>query len=244
MGKKDKGEGEEELEEILKSYPQVEARYEISVASIFATARIEKGNIAKIELIYKDEVLEKETRTSDLNKEQRFEVEKYGTGWYKVRATSDKGKVGIAVVKATNISDALKIPNVTYIPEKADGENGWYKGEKVEVKIETDSPLAKEIHYTLSGAETEGEKIVQGTNASFEITKSGITEMRIWAEDGRGYQSKEAKETIKLDNVEPEISKLELTGTKGETDKNEKTWITSNRRNRSKSKRSRRKSEK
>ena len=182
-----------------------------------------------MELIYKGEVLEKETRTSGLEKEQRFEIEKYGTGWYKVRATADNGKTKIAWVKAINLSEALTIPIVTYEPEKPNGENGWYKGEKVEVKIETNSPSAKEIHYTLTGANAEtGEKVVQGKTASFDITKSGITEIRIWAEDGRGYQSKEVARTIKLDNINPEISELKLEGTKGETDKNKKTWITSN----------------
>jgi len=139
-------------------------------------------------------------------------------------------------VRVSNISDALRVPVITFVPEKADGENGWYKSDKVEVKIETDSPSAKEIHYTLSGAHTEGEKTIQGTSTRFEITNSGITTMVIWAEDGKGYGSKEIIKEIKLDNIKPEISELKLTGTKGETDKNGKKWIISNRRDTSNSK--------
>ncbi len=139
-------------------------------------------------------------------------------------------------MRVSNISDALRVPVITFVPEKADGENGWYKSDKVEVKIETDSPSAKEIHYTLSGAHTEGEKTIQGTSTRFEITNSGITTMVIWAEDGKGYGSKEIIKEIKLDNIKPEISELKLTGTKGETDKNGKKWIISNRRDTSNSK--------
>ena len=139
-------------------------------------------------------------------------------------------------MRVSNISDALRVPVITFVPEKADGENGWYKSDKVEVKIETDSPSAKEIHYTLSGAHTEGEKTIQGTSTRFEITNSGITTMVIWAEDGKGYGSKEIIKEIKLDNIKPEISELKLTGTKGEPDKNGKKWIISNRRDTSNSK--------
>lgn len=217
------------------AYPNVTARYEKSIASVISNVSIEKGSIAKVELIYKDEI--KETRTNDLNKELRFDVSKIGTGWYKVKATSSEGKVRYAWAKATNITDALKIPVVTFVPAEPDGDNGWYKTKgKVEVKIETDSPSAKEIHYTLSGAHTEGEKTVQGTSTSFDITTSGETTMKIWAEDGKGYQSKEITKEIKLDNIEPEISELKVTATKGKTDSNKKTWITSNRRNKSNSK--------
>ena len=94
MGKEEKGEagGEEGLDKILESYPKIEGRYEKSIASVLATASIAKGKIAKIELIYKGEVIEKETRTSNLEKEQRFEIKEYGTGWYKVRATADNRK--------------------------------------------------------------------------------------------------------------------------------------------------------
>jgi len=127
-----------------------------------------------------------------------------------------------------NLSDALKVPEVTFVPASPDGDNGWYKTAKVTVKIETDSPSAKEIHYTLAGAHTEGEKIVQGKTATFDITKSGTTTMVIWAEDGKGYQSKEITKEIKLDNVKPEITELKLTGTKGKTDSSGKTWIISN----------------
>jgi len=179
-----------------------------------------------------------------LDSELRFDVSKIGTGWYKIKATSDKGKVGIGWARARNLSDALKVPEVTFVPAEPDGENGWYKTEgKVVVKIETDSPSAKEIHYTLSGAHTEGEKRVEGTSATFDITSSGTTSMVIWAEDGRGYQSKEITKEIKLDNVKPEITDLKLTATRGKTDSRGKTWIISNRRNKSRSKRSRRKPE-
>ena len=52
-----------------------------------------------------------------------------------IKATSDKGKVGIGWARARNLSDALKVPEVTFVPAEPDGENGWYKTEgKVVVK--------------------------------------------------------------------------------------------------------------
>ena len=41
-----------------------------------------------MELIYKGQVLEKETRTERLTEEQDFYVKDYGIGWYKVKVTS------------------------------------------------------------------------------------------------------------------------------------------------------------
>ena len=201
MGKvdeKENGIGESGLDKVIASYPKIEVRYEQNTESILGKASIEEGEIVKIELIYKGKVLEKETRTVDLDKEQKFEVKEYGTGWYKVRATSDKGKTKIATVKATKISGVLKKPEVTFEPDKPDGENEWYKTEgKVVIKVETDSPSAKEIHYTLSGANAEGEKIINGTKGSFEISNSGITSMVIWTENGNGHQSKEVIKNLR-----------------------------------------------
>ena len=99
-------------------FPKVNARYEKSIASVLAKASIEKGEIVKVELIYKEEV--KETKTSGLESELRFDVSKIGTGWYKIKATSDKGKVGIGWARARNLSDALKVPEVTFVPAEPD----------------------------------------------------------------------------------------------------------------------------
>lgn len=46
-----------------------------------------------MELIYKGETLEKETKTTGLTEEQTFYVKDYGTGWYKVKVTAENRKI-------------------------------------------------------------------------------------------------------------------------------------------------------
>lgn len=46
-----------------------------------------------MELIYKGEIIEKETRKENLTEEQEFYVKDYGIGWYKVKVTAENRKV-------------------------------------------------------------------------------------------------------------------------------------------------------
>ena len=221
------------------SFPKVEARYEKDEASIKAKVSIEKGEIEKVELIYKEEVID--TKTSGLNSELTFDVNKYGTGWYEIRATSKEGKIGYAVVKVSNISELLKVPEIEVeaIEPKIEKTTKWYVS-KVKVTItspENNSKYAKEIHYTLVGAVTQKEKTETGTAGSkteFEIGITGLTKVVAWIEDGNGNQSKEITQDIYVDIDKPEIKELKLDGTKGteiETEKSTYTWIISDRRN-------------
>ena len=91
---------------------------------------------------------------------------------------------------------------------------------------------AKEIHYRLieDGIEAQEDVLY---NEPFTITKVGLTEIYAWTEDGNGWQSlEEDSAQVKFDNVSPVVTNARITsGTKGAG-----TWITSNRRNNSRSK--------
>lgn len=212
-----------------KEFPTLKAHYEKSLASILTETKTTDGKIDKVELIYRGEVvLSKEAE----NGEMRLDVDKMGTGWYKVKSTSSNGKLRYAWIKVTTISEKLTPPIITISPSTPDGLENWYVNAPVKVNIVTDSPSASEIHYTLVGAKNQEETIIPGKEANFDITESGWTKIIAWTEDGRGYQSEEAIEEIKLDTVKPEITKAELIATKGANG-----WIISNRRNKDRSKR-------
>ena len=201
------------------------ARYEKSPASIFATAEDKKKGIAKLELIYKDQVVM--TKDKPVG-EQKFDISEIGTGWYKVKATSNSGAVKYAWVKATNISDKLTIPQIT-IETESIVKNGWYGADQKEVwiKISTTSPSAKEIIYNLTGATIKGETIEkipdvgEGEEKSIriKIENCGPTNIMAVTSDGAGYESEPNGETVKYDNIPPRITTSEanqVEGTEGQ----------------------------
>ncbi len=197
-------------------FPNIKASYEKNITSIIAKVSIEKGDIEKLELIYKGEVIQTVT---DLSQEIRIDINESGTGWYTIKVTSDKGALRYAWVKATTISDKLTIPKITVTPEVANGENDWYVTTP-KIKIETDSISAKDIYYTLSTDQEERHIY----NGEFDITTVGAVIITAWTEDGEGYQSEEVSIMLKFDNIKPEIIKVEV-----EADVGENGWIVSNR---------------
>ena len=133
-------------EDIINSLPTVKARYEKSIASIIVEAKEPKNGIEKIEIIYKGEVI---ITKNNPKQEETFDISKYGSGWYQVKAVANKtGAYRYAWVKVNNISDRLTKPVIALSPSEPDGQNGWYRN-AVNVTITTDSPSAKEIHYRI-----------------------------------------------------------------------------------------------
>ena len=133
-------------EDIINSLPTVKARYEKSIASIIVEAKEPKNGIEKIEIIYKGEVI---ITKNNPKQEETFDISKYGSGWYQVKAVANKtGAYRYAWVKVNNISDRLTKPVIALTPSEPDGQNGWYRN-AVNVTITTDSPSAKEIHYRI-----------------------------------------------------------------------------------------------
>ena len=201
------------------------ARYEKSPASIFATAEDKKKGIAKLELVYKDQVVM--TKDKPIG-EQKFDISEIGTGWYKVKATSNSGAVKYEWVKATNISDKLTIPQIT-IETESIVKNGWYGADQKEVwiKISTTSPSAKEIIYNLTGATIKGEtieklpEVAEGEEKSIriKIENCGPTNIMAVTSDGAGYESEPNGETVKYDNIPPRITtetNNQIEGTEGQ----------------------------
>ena len=207
------------------------ARYEKSPASIFATAEDKKKGIAKLELVYKDQVVMTKDKPTG---EQKFDISEIGTGWYKVKATSNSGAVKYEWVKAINISDKLTIPQIT-IETESIVKNGWYGADQKEVwiKISTTSPSAKEIIYNLTGATIKGEtieklpEVQEGEEKSIriKIENCGPTNIMAVTSDGVGYESEPNGETVKYDNLAPRITTStakEVQGTVGQN-----SWYTS-----------------
>ena len=186
-------------------FPNITARYEKNIASIIKTS-IDKGKNDKIELLYKGNAVETLTQTKE---EIRLEVDKYGTGWYIIRATSDKGQLRYAWIRVTNITDKLTPPVITLSPEEP--ESKWIKSKPVTVTLTTESPAAKQIHYVLSGAtNTEAEGIIlQGKTGTFTLENLGRTLITAWTEDGEGFESKPVTKEIRIDDERPSIAHTE-----------------------------------
>ena len=127
-----------------------------------------------------------------------------------------------AWVKATNLSDKLTTPEIT-IETNGTAVNNWYGADKEElwIKVSTNSPSAKEIHYSLIGAhiqdDTIGELKEEGNTKyiRFQITQTGLTNITAWTEDGNGYSSEDNGLEVKFDNIPPELGEIELTGLSG-----------------------------
>ncbi|MCI8396288.1 MAG: hypothetical protein HFJ52_00940 [Clostridia bacterium] len=199
----------------------VKGRYQKSIAAIFGEAEDKVHGVKTLDLIYRDEpVLDQK---QNLQGEQRWNVASIGSGWYKIKGTSNSGAIKYAYVKVTNVSDTLKAPTITIEPE-GEQKAGWYgaDGKELWVRISTDSASAKEIHYTLTGAHMVDDHVEQIAGGSGErsiriqITETGITNIIACTGDGEGYVSEESTDVTKFDNIAPEIIKAEIEGTQGE----------------------------
>ena len=198
----------------------INATYEKPVAQIYATSEDQTGNVTRHDIIHKYQIV---GGTDNPSGQQKYNIKDIGTGWYKVKATSNSGATKFAWVRATNTKDALTKPTIE-IETAGKANNGWYGADKEDlwIKISTTSPSAKTIHYALSGAHTQAEKTEPVSGAGeksirFQITETGITNIVAWTEDEtEKYQSEEAYESVKFDNKPPEVTEIELTGTEGQ----------------------------
>ncbi|MCI8621995.1 MAG: hypothetical protein HFJ50_10275, partial [Clostridia bacterium] len=199
------GKEEEGKPPIIDSELTLKARYIKSTAKIEAEAKDEINGVAKLELIYKDKIIEDMTIQNPRAKEE-WEVSGIGTGEYAIKATSNSGAVRYRIIYVDNVSDKLKPPVIILNPAETNGENDWYKTE-VQVTMETDSPSAKEIRYMviengISNTPEEGIKY-EGT---ITIKTNGTVTIKAWTTDGT-YKSDPDKceETFFLDNTKPSL---------------------------------------
>ena len=212
-------------------YPTVTAEYEQSITSILAKARVETGEIAKVELIYRGEVrgtIENPKDKEDSNGKVRFKVEDIGIGIYKVRATTDKGKVRQTWVEVSNVDEKMIPPEIK--ADKEPNSAGWYSGEK---SIEGSSKVP--VTMTLTG---EGElryRIVKGIaeitekddgyiiteegisykeTGAFSLSETGLYTIYAWRTDGK-FRSPYSTHILRIDTKAPTINDLEITGVNG-----------------------------
>ena len=226
-------------------YPTVTAEYQQSIASILAKARVETGEIAKVELIYRGEVrgtIENPKDKEDSNGKVRFKVEDIGIGIYKVRATTDKGKVRQTWVEVSNVDEKMIPPEIK--ADKEPNSAGWYSGEK---SIEGSSKVP--VTMTLTG---EGElryRIVKGIaeitekddgyiiteegisykeTGAFSLSETGLYTIYAWRTDGK-FRSPYSTHILRIDTKAPTINDLEITGVneRQEVMVNGKAWYSS-----------------
>ena len=219
---------------IFDSNLTLTARYASEITSIIANARDPQKGVAKLEVYYRGQKLEDLTINNPSEKEQ-WDVKDIGKGRYDIKATSNSGAVAWDHVRVRNVKDGLDIPVIAVNPETPNGKNNWYTNSPT-VTITSTSVATQEIRYRmlLDGVEitpADGE-VYQGP---FTINRVGTIEIYAWTVSGE-YESKESPKTeIKFDNKAPIITNARLTkGTK------RGDWLIENRRNNSRSKRSRR----
>jgi len=220
-------------------YPTVTAEYEQSITSILAKARVETGEIAKVELIYRGEVrgtIENPKDKEDSNGKVRFKVEDIGIGIYKVRATTDKGKVRQTWVEVSNVDEKMIPPEIK--ADKEPNSAGWYSGEK---SIEGSSKVP--VTLTLEGDTSTGEnaktelryRIVKGVaeitekddgyiiteegisykeTGAFSLSETGLYTIYAWRTDGK-FRSPYSTHILRIDTKAPTINDLEITGVNG-----------------------------
>ena len=80
------GSGSGGIEDIINSLPTVKAKYEERTKSIIVEAKEPKNGIEKIEIIYQGKIIETKTNPKA---EEKFDIRKYGSGWYQVKATAN-----------------------------------------------------------------------------------------------------------------------------------------------------------
>ncbi|MCI9365638.1 MAG: hypothetical protein HFJ54_03350 [Clostridia bacterium] len=170
------------------------------------------SGINGIEVIYKGEIVKSE-KTSTL------EYEAAKTGWYAIRATSNKGKLRYAWVR---VSSTIAAPKIEIINPSVEAESSWYKS-KVTVRITAVGDKTSKIYYTTSRWKedpaleiTASDQINGSLGKDIEIALQGITSIYAYAVDGNDGESEIVRQDILIDSEPPVINNISITGTKGE----------------------------
>ncbi len=190
--------------------PNLVTKYNKENATLSAEVKnTSEVDVEKIELIYRGEVLE--TKNSNT---VTFSNLQY-TGWYMVRVTAKSGQMRYAWIRG---SSTVIAPNIEIISDGV-AVNDWYGADQVplKVRISTDNPTAKAIHYTLGGV-VSGDKTEEGTSVELEAefkdaqgrSKSGTITITAYVLDGldeNANQSETATRDINYDNIKPTLAK-------------------------------------
>lgn len=201
------------------AFPNIEASY--STPNIKVETNITGGKIAKTEIKYKGNIVAEEKSGKSIT----YKVDKEKTGWYEIKAETEKGNKKYAYIRAAIISDKIKVASIELTPKEADGEDKWYKKEVKATITQTNGTEAK-IYYTLSGTQILKETEYKGEIA---INKSGITIITAWV-NKNGEESRKITKAVKVDVDKPQIGDVTIEGTKGRTEgsgSSAYTWITS-----------------
>ena len=181
------------------SYPTLTAYYDETKGTVEATASCE-GGIARIELIYKGEVVQTaNTETAS------FEVTE--TGWYKVKAIANNGNERYANVRVTG---KIKAPIIA-ITSSGEKENSWYGKDNVpvEVTISTEDEKVAGINYKKNT--DENYTYVEGKNTKLTINTAGRIIIYAYAVDTEGNETEISSLEIKYDNVKPNVGEIAVT---------------------------------
>ena len=195
-------------------------------------AKDEVNGVAKLELFYKDKLIEDMTILNPRTKEE-WNVKDIGKGEYKIKATSNSGATRWAYVNVDNVTDRLKTPSIILDKPAPDGKNDWYiTPVKITIDKGENNPLVKKIKYRLlkDGLAITPEEGAEYTS-TFTISEVGTYTIYAWVEDGEGWSSEETLPTdFQFDDVKPIIDVSNTKLTKGKTYKNPNgtTWLKEN----------------
>lgn len=180
--------------------PTITATYDKTTKTISVTST----GAQKLELSFNEEVVNAQNGTS-----LTYVVEK--TGWYKVKATTNKDKTRYFWIRAAIDKLGVEL-NVTSNGKR---ENGWYGKDDIAVQV-TITGNGSKLCYKLNTEENYTEYI--GTETSITINTPGKTTIYAYAVDASGNESDINRLVIYFDNVKPTIANVTATGTKNGDD--------------------------
>ena len=149
-----------------------------------------------------------------------FETVKKGT--YYIIVSDKAGNISKEEIILTKVSNETpECPTVTFVPEEANGNNGWYKGGVPSFVIDyvtntpDDTPVTTKYQLWKDGEDTYNETTLSNTETSKSITipGEGVYNLKTWSESATGIQCNEEHEyQVKVDTILP---KIQFTATKG-----------------------------
>ena len=185
-------------EEDENAIPSLIASYNKKTGMIEAEAACE-GGIARIELIYKGVIVQKQDGAV-----ANFDVEE--TGWYKVRAVANNGKIRYAMVRATV---KLVAPTIVIV-SSGEKENDWYGKDNVpvEVRISIEDEKLVGIYYKKN---TDVDyTYAYGREKNITIDTSGRTVIYAYGVDLDGAETDTTRLEIKYDNEKPTLGNIQV----------------------------------
>ncbi|WP_448811003.1 hypothetical protein [Agromyces bauzanensis] len=121
-----------------------------------------------------------------------------------VAATDEAGHVTNAEYRYTVVEsdDTPPVVELRLAPEPA---SGWYQSYLGAAVVASDPSGVASVHYVTDGAVSTNGDVVGESEATFDLTVDGVTDITYWAFDEAGNGSERRTSTVRIDTVEPRI---------------------------------------